>query len=73
MRVYQCDGCKKVIADPYEVKMKEFYVGCEFVLGAAFPTSEKRKTKIDLCEDCFRGLHLIAEKKRGADLGILQR
>lgn len=64
MKVYQCDSCKKVIKTPYEEKMKEFYVGCEFTLGAAFPTFEKRKVKIHLCEDCFQGLHLIAEKKR---------
>lgn len=29
MRIYQCDSCNKVIADPYTVKMKEFYVGID--------------------------------------------
>lgn len=29
MRIYQCDCCNKVIADPYTVKMKEFYVGVD--------------------------------------------
>ncbi len=64
MKVYQCDSCEKVIKEPYDSKMKEFYVGCEFTLGVALPTFEKRKVKIHLCEDCYRGLHLIAEKKR---------
>lgn len=30
MRVYQCDCCNKVISNPHNVKMKEFYVGIEY-------------------------------------------
>lgn len=29
MRVYQCDSCNKVISNPHNVKMKEFYVGID--------------------------------------------
>lgn len=61
MRVYQCDGCSKVVEDPYTVKMKEF---CIEVSGGFIPTecNTKRKAKIHLCENCFKGLHNIAKK-----------
>ena len=65
MRVYQCDSCNKVIADPYIVKMKEFYVGIdtEYFTRIKTPIERKRKIKIQLCDDCYKGLNLIAEKK----------
>ena len=68
MRVYQCDSCNKVISDPYEVEMKEFYLGVDdtdyfSLIGIAIPVERKRKIKIHLCDDCFKGLHVIAEKK----------
>lgn len=66
MKVYQCDCCNKVISDPYKVKMKEFYVGVdiEYFSGIAIPFECKRKIKIHLCDDCFKGLHVIAERKK---------
>lgn len=64
MKVYQCDCCEEVIENPYEQEMKEFYVGMDIEYSGVFPINRKRKTKIHLCEDCFRGLHLIAKKKR---------
>lgn len=65
MRIYQCDSCNKVIADPYIVKMKEFYVGIdtEYFTRIKTPVKSKRKIKIQLCDDCYKGLNLIAEKK----------
>lgn len=67
MRVYRCDSCNKVITDPYTVNMREFYLGfdadCFSLIGIAIPFECKRKIKIDLCDDCFKGLHVIAEKK----------
>lgn len=66
MRVYQCDSCNKVITNPHSVKMKEFYVGMmdtDSSSGIVIPIDSKRKIKIHLCDDCFKGLHLIAEKK----------
>lgn len=65
MRVYQCDCCNKVISDPYTVKMKEFYLGVdmEYFTRIQLPVESKRKIKIHLCDDCYKGLHLIAEKK----------
>lgn len=65
MRVYQCDSCNKVITNPYIVKMKKFYVGIdiEYFSQIGIPIKSKRKIKIQLCDDCYKGLHLIAEKK----------
>lgn len=67
MRVYQCDCCNKVISNPYAVKMKEFYVGMmdtDCISGIVIPFECKRKIKIHLCDDCFKGLHVIAERKK---------
>lgn len=63
MRVYQCDCCNKVISDPYTVKMKEFYLGVDtdYFSGIAIPVKSKRKIKIQLCDDCYKGLNLIGE------------
>lgn len=68
MKVYQCDCCNKVISDPYTVGMKEFYLGVDdtdyfSLIGIAIPVECKRKIKIHLCDDCYKGLHVIAEKK----------
>lgn len=68
MKVYRCDSCNKVISDPYTVGMKEFYLGVDdtdyfSLIGIAIPVECKRKIKIHLCDDCFKGLHVIAEKK----------
>ncbi len=66
MRVYQCDCCNKVIADPYTVKMKEFYLGMmdtDCSSGIVIPIERKRTIKIQICNDCYKGLHLIAERK----------
>lgn len=66
MRVYQCDCCNKVIADPYTVLMKEFYLGMmdtDCSSGIVIPIERKRKIKIQICNDCYKGLHLIAERK----------
>ena len=68
MKVYQCDACKKTITDPYEEKMKEFFVGCHFDYCGVFPENTKRKVKVHLCDDCFKGLHLIADKKRSDNI-----
>ena len=61
MQTYKCDNCGNTIMNPYEQKMKEFYVGCEFDECGVFPIFSKRKVKVDLCEDCYKGLHHIAE------------
>lgn len=65
MRVYQCDSCDKIISNPYIVKMKEFYVriDIEYFTRIKTPIERKRKIKIQLCDDCYKGLNLIAKKK----------
>ena len=64
MRVYQCDNCNKVITNPHSVKMKEFYVGMmdtDCSSGIVIPIERKRKVKIHLCDECYKGLNLIGE------------
>ena len=43
--------------------MKEFYVGVDtdYFSGIEIPVERKRKIKIHLCDDCYKGLHLIGE------------
>ena len=62
MKVYKCDSCGRTIESPYEERMKEFYIGATCEGFFVIPHNDKRKVKIHLCDDCFRGLHKIAEK-----------
>lgn len=62
-KVYQCDACGKVMKNPYEARMKEFYVGCSFEYGHVFPSNNKRIKRIHLCEECYDGLQKLAEDK----------
>lgn len=63
MRVYQCDCCEKVISNPNKVKMKEFYIriDTDCISGIPIPVESKRKIKIHLCDECYKGLNLIGE------------
>lgn len=51
--------------------MKEFYVGIdiEYFTRITTPIERKRKIKIQLCDDCYKGLHLIGEllPKKGGE------
>lgn len=72
MRIYQCDSCYKIIENPYIVKMREFYVGIDTEYFSRIKTlvKSKRKIKIQLCDDCYKGLNLIGElvqKKRESE------
>lgn len=72
MRIYQCDCCKKIIEDPFTVKMKEFYLGVDTdcLSGVPFPVENcRRRIKIHLCDECFKGLNLIGElvPKKGSE------
>ena len=69
MKVYQCDACGKVMKNPYEENMIEFSVACTFDYIGVFPMNIKNRTRVDLCKECYHGLHLIAEMKRSADNG----
>ena len=65
MKTYVCDSCRKIIDNPYEAKMKEFYYTAEYDFGTVFPSPFKEKKIIHLCEKCFLGLSLIAKEKGG--------
>ena len=67
MKTYVCDSCKKIIDDPFEIKMKEFFYVADYDFGTAFPSPFKQTAKIHLCDECFNGLRLIAKEKGGAE------
>lgn len=58
-KVYKCDSCDLVIENPYEEKMKEFYVDVGYECGIAVPLNSVRKVKVHLCNKCFHGLKEI--------------
>lgn len=66
---YICDACGVTMTDPYEAKMKEFYIGCSYEWYDVFPVYSKRKVKVQLCHECYEGLHLIATKVKEKDNG----
>ena len=59
MKTYKCESCGRVIENPFEEKMKEFYYGVEADVFGVFPIPWKEKKKIHLCEKCFEGLAKI--------------
>lgn len=56
MRVYQCDCCNKVISNPHNVKMKEFYIDNTHSIQDENPIESKRKIRIHLCDECYKRL-----------------
>jgi hypothetical protein len=61
VKAYICDACGAVIEDPHEVGMKEFTVYAEVDDGGVFPVKRIKRVRVQLCGECFHGLHLIAE------------
>ena len=59
---YVCDACGVTITDPYKVKMKEFYIGCDFTEFGDFPVCCRVKKKIHLCDECYHALHELARR-----------
>lgn len=66
-KAYICDACGITMTVPYEAKMKEFYIGCSFELNGVFPSFNKRRVKVHLCDDCYHALHLMAKEKGAED------
>ena len=63
MKAFVCDACGMTITNPYKVKMREFYTGCDFEIDGVFPCNVRRfKHKIHLCDDCYHALHEIGKK-----------
>lgn len=61
---YICDICNAVIDDPYKAQMREFYIGCEYESGSLHPIPIKTfKTKIHICDVCFKTLKNAAVRK----------
>lgn len=50
---YICDVCYKVINNPFELKMKEFYIGMTIDEYGCLPCNAKQRTKIHMCDDCY--------------------
>jgi hypothetical protein len=67
-KVFACDACGCMVEDPYEAKMKEFYIGVSFEMDGAFPVRRRRKEIVHLCEECYHGLQAIAKKKVQNDI-----
>ena len=60
---YVCDCCGEILFDPHKVKMKEFYIDLDYDYLLAF-IGKHRKTKINLCADCFSALKEIGGRIR---------
>lgn len=62
---YVCDICGKVISDPYEAKMREFYMSLDYDGCMISHTPVKTfKKRIHLCGYCFNGLVEAAVNKK---------
>lgn len=53
MKTYICDACLTPISDPYEINMREFYVGSHVDEFGIWPCEAKCKRKIHICNDCL--------------------
>ena len=62
-KVYICDSCRTVIDNPFEVRMKEFYIGRDFELEGVFLFPSTCKRRIHLCDECYKNLRYIGNKK----------
>lgn len=60
-KVYKCDACGLIMDDPHRARMKEFKIVHD--CGIIGFIAVKQKTKIELCDECFHNLYMIAEKK----------
>lgn len=67
MKRYVCDSCQKIINNPYEVRMKEFFISTEYDYGMVFPVPTKTKRRIHLCDDCFNALKHMGKTEEGAE------
>lgn len=68
MKVFQCDCCKKIIEDPYEVNFREYLLEAEYNSVGVFPVKTKRKSVVDLCADCYKNLHQVMQIKDSSDV-----
>ena len=67
MRAYVCDACGVTMTDPYNARMREFYIGwTENLTGFESRRVKTFKQTVHLCDDCYHALHEIAKEKANA-------
>ena len=64
MKSYVCDSCNKVINDPHEMNMREFWYSGTHEGWTLIKKEEKTKKKIHLCDACFYNLRHMDELKK---------
>lgn len=64
-KAYVCDACGITMTEPYEAKMKEFYLGMDICINVMLPSPRKRKIRVHLCDECYHALHEIAKGVSG--------
>lgn len=55
-KVYKCDSCGRMIDDPYEERVREFYIGLDY---HSISDPSVREFNMHLCKRCYRGLSEI--------------
>lgn len=63
MKVYKCDSCDVMIDNPHKVRMKEFCFEVSNCDPKQIFMPVKRKKKIHLCANCYRGLYTLAKRE----------
>ncbi len=63
-KAYVCDACGVTMANPYEEKMREFYVGVGYDYHAYKVNVKTAKQKVHLCDECYHALYKIADRER---------
>lgn len=61
-KVYKCDCCGEMIEDPYDANVREFCHVAGVDENGIYPQPFKEKTKIHLCDDCYKGLKEIGKR-----------
>lgn len=66
-KAYVCDACNVTMVNPYEAKMREFYVGVGYDYHAYEINVKTAKQTVHLCDECYLALREIAARIRRKD------
>lgn len=67
-KVYKCDCCEVTMKDPYEARMKEFYVRADYdIVCGILPMYSKETKKVHLCDRCYKGLKEIGGRVKSGE------